>query len=109
MACERRQHSGFCYHNQCPHPEDSGYECVDIKHSLCELAGFCGVTYCKYNGIESAIVYVYEAGPDTDFEDDLIGWYRTYEDALNHHDPFVHVNGEVHKPFYMHISARIAL
>lgn len=59
MACVRKEITGFCSHFQCPYPEVSGYECVDlIKGKYCEVGDNCPAR-CSYtfpaNMIEEVI------------------------------------------------------
>ena len=41
MACESRRKTGHCPHSQCPHPLESGYDCVDIIAGYCECGDGC--------------------------------------------------------------------
>ena len=48
MACEFREMTGTCGHSQCPVPEQSGYECIDIVQGFCEVGEDC-VKDCPYS------------------------------------------------------------
>lgn len=48
MACERRKRTGSCGHPQCPFPNHSGYECVDIAGKYCEVGENCN-DQCEYS------------------------------------------------------------
>lgn len=41
MACSKRERTGWCTHEQCPHPEQSGVECVEWRGGFCELGAGC--------------------------------------------------------------------
>lgn len=58
MACETRRKTGNCGHTQCPYPEASGYEYVEIAfgpegRGYCEVGLYC-VEECAYT------YYVYD-------------------------------------------------
>lgn len=48
MACEKREREGSCNHSQCPFPDKSGYECVEIVGGYCEVGLGC-VKECPYS------------------------------------------------------------
>jgi len=41
MACETRSRTGTCGHAQCPFPEHSGYNCIEIVDGFCEAGQGC--------------------------------------------------------------------
>lgn len=48
MACSKRERTGFCTHSQCPFPEQSGYECIEIIDNFCEIGEGC-VVECEHS------------------------------------------------------------
>ena len=48
MACYQKEKTGSCCHRQCPYPNDSGYECVDIAEGFCEVGDGC-VSLCPFS------------------------------------------------------------
>lgn len=53
MGCRRRDEAGICAHDQCPFPEESGYDCVDLVSdgsdgAYCEAGDGC-VEACPYS------------------------------------------------------------
>ena len=52
MACRSREISGHCGHFQCPYPDESGYQCVEVAYTkdrgYCE-AGLCCVEKCDFS------------------------------------------------------------
>lgn len=48
MACIKRERDGSCSHTQCPHSDQSGYECVDIQSGFCEVGLYC-VPQCTFS------------------------------------------------------------
>jgi hypothetical protein len=51
MACEKRIRSGSCSHFQCPYPEESGINCVEIFGDCCEVGLDC-FGDCEYSYTE---------------------------------------------------------
>lgn len=41
MACSIREATGTCKHFQCPYPTLSGYNCVELIGSFCEIGEGC--------------------------------------------------------------------
>jgi hypothetical protein len=52
MACDLRERTGMCRHQQCPHPDQSGYNCIEIAEGYCECGDGC-VPECDYSWPES--------------------------------------------------------
>lgn len=48
MACTKRERTGSCGHTQCPHPIQSGLECVEVVGVFCEMGEDC-VPECPYS------------------------------------------------------------
>lgn len=48
MSCEKRMRTGSCGHQQCPHPNASGYQCVTIVAGYCEVGQGC-VEKCDFS------------------------------------------------------------
>lgn len=48
MACLTRERTGTCNHSQCPHPTQSGFECVEIVAGCCEVGEGC-VKECPFS------------------------------------------------------------
>ncbi len=48
MGCIRREREGYCFHHQCPYPDRTGVECVDVRAGFCELGDRC-IDDCEYS------------------------------------------------------------
>ena len=48
MACIKREQYGHCAHTQCPFPDESGVECVDVVKNFCEIGDGC-ITACQWS------------------------------------------------------------
>jgi len=48
MACKKRKKLGYCGHDQCPYPNQTGYECVEVVDGYCE-AGYDCYPLCPHS------------------------------------------------------------
>lgn len=49
-----------CHHSQCPFPEQSGYNCVEIVGGYCEIGQNC-VKQCQFSYSKRKTVHAIEA------------------------------------------------
>lgn len=48
MACYLKENTGNCNHTQCPFPDISSFECVEVVGGFCEVGLNC-VKQCQFS------------------------------------------------------------